>query len=302
MLREAVSKRLSQLKDRGMATPIVNEVAMPAEVLSVNGFKLPTLDSFQPEAIGDFLKGLSSLPAFAYGKAAGAIAGQWYAVKYPKAMTDAVPVVVGLGRLGSINTRAIEKVRDVTFRAMEKVPDMTFRDILRVDRVDFNSAYYCNEVASGARDRAKTLGPPWPLDTIWGWFCDIFVYTAFYAGWYAGGWVLNVLWDTYVQVQIDNVAASVAIVVGDANAKVNAQVQKIQDGVNSVIQDANTKINDQIGAIQDAVNLRLVDLYNMWGLPANIVPTPLHVRNAISTGFEFQSYGNTTAYWIAIGQ
>jgi len=235
-MRERIASRMSRLAQRGVETPILNEVAVPAEVLSVSGFSAPTLDAFKPEALGDLVKSFQALPSFAHGKAVGATAGQWYRVRYPKAMTGAVPVIVGLGRLGSITNRVIE----------------------RVERHDFNNDFYCDKVAAGARDRAKTLSPPWPLDGLWGWFCDTFVYAAFFAGWAMGGWVLNVLWDSFLQPQIDRV--------------------------------------------QDAVNLRLEDLYNTWGLPTNVVPTPLHVRNVTSSGFEFQSYGNTTVYWIAVGQ
>jgi hypothetical protein len=191
----------------------------------------------------------------------------------------------------------------MTLKTIPTVPDLSqIRQIFRVTRDDFNNGYYCDVVGGGARDRAKKLGPPWPLDIIWGWFCDTFVYTVFYVGWFFAGWILNVLWDSFVQVQIDRVGDSINGIAGDVNTKVNTQLTQIQNSMNAVIGDANTKINNQIGAIQDAVNLRLNDLYNMWGLPTNMIPTPLHVRNATSSGFEFQSYGNTTAYWFAIGK
>lgn len=267
-VRERVASRMSRLAQRGVETPILDEMAVPAQVLSVNGFSVPTLDAFGPEALGDLVKSLQALPSIAYGKAAGATAGKWYAVKYPKTMSGAVPVCIGTGRAGSILTRGIPKVGD-----------LGIIKILRTVRDDFNSNYYCDLVGAGARDRAKNLGPPWPLDMIWGWFCDSFVYAAFYVGWAVGGWILNVLWDSFVQTQIDRVA----------------------DSINGVISDVNAKFTGQLAAIQDAVNLRLNDLYTMWGLPTNVVPTPLHVRNATDTGFEFQSYGNTTAYWLAIG-
>ena len=302
-MRERIASRLSNLKSRGTQTPILNEVVLPAEVISVDGFTVPRLDAYSPQAIGDFLNNFTNFPSIAWGKAMGVVAGQWYAVKYPKTMTGAVPVVVGLGRLGSIITRAIDKVQDINLKTIPLVPDLNdIREILRINRDDFNSNLYCDKVAAGARDRAKQLAPPWPLDLIWNWFCDTFVYAVFFFGWLGGGWVLNVLWDSFVQPQVDRVRDSINGIAGDVNAKVNAQLTQIQNAVNSVIGDANVKINDQINAIQDAVNLRLNDLYNMWGLPTNVVPTPLHVRNATAAGFEFQSYGNTTAYWVAVGK
>jgi hypothetical protein len=298
----AIRGRVREIAQRLRPQTTTDETVLPAEVLSVNGFKLPTLDTYRPEAIGDFLKNFSSLPSFAYGKASGPAAGVWYAVKYPKAMVGAVPIAIGLGRPGSIASRTIGRVGDILLKTIEPVRDIFGTEITRVTRDDFNSDAYCKVVAEGARDRVKQLAPPWPLDIVWDFVCGNLVYYAFYAGWYVSGWVLNVLWDSFVQVQIDRVRDSINGVVGDANAVINARLIRIQEAFNSVIGDANTKINGQIGAIQDAVNLRLNDLYSMWGLPTNMAPTPLHIRNATSTGFQFQSYGNTTAYWFAIGQ
>lgn len=226
-----MAERLSGLDHTIGETPILDQIAVPATILSVSGFNLPLAG-----AQGSFLQQFQGLPSFAWGTAMGTKAGQWYAVYYPHTIKGSVPVAVGAGRMGNISVR----------------------EIVRTVRDDFTSNYYCDKVGAGARDGAKQLGPPWPLDGLWGWFCDTFVYTAFYIGWKIGGWILNLIWDSFIQKQIDNV--------------------------------------------RDAVNLRINDLYQMWGLPTNMVPTPLHIRNVSDTGFEFQSYGNTTAYWFAIGK
>jgi len=227
-LRKRLAERLAKLPRATGETPILDQIAIPATVITVSGFNLPEAQGLLPQ--------LQGFPSFAWGTAAGAKAGQWYAVYYPHTIKGSTPVAIGRGRLG----------------------DIKLREIVRTIRDDFTNDTYCGKIGAGARDAAKTFSPPWPLDAIWGWFCDTFVYGAFFWAWKAGGLILNILWDTFVQTQIDKV--------------------------------------------RDAVNLRLYDLYEMWGFPTNMVPTPLHIRNISDSGFEFQSYGNTTTFWFAIGK
>jgi len=180
-IRGIIAKRISKLKRVGIETPIIDETALPAEVISVEGFFQPSLDVYERiESIRDIIERLKNLPQIAHGTAYGEEAGRWYRVSYPKRMPGATPVAIGVARGGEIPRRTIPKVDDIVSKT-----------IARVTRDDFNSAEYCDLVASAARDRAKELAPPWPLDLLWNWFCDTFVYGVFYVGWYASGWILD---------------------------------------------------------------------------------------------------------------
>ena len=329
-VRGAIARRLSGLRSRGAATPILNEVALPAEVLFEQDFAMPSLSIPSIPSLSAFLK---SIPGFAHGKASGSVAGQWYRVTYPTAIKNATPVAIGLGRIGQIVDRTIP-ISSIAKRSIVKkfilkrsivhlaVPLAS--PIPRVSRDDFNDAYYCDIVAAGARDRARQLAPPWPLDTLWGWFCDTFVYGAFYSGWYFSGWILNVLWDSFIQPQIDKVQDKIMEVVqnianvtwaqidkvqdalqgqvDEVQSSLQGQVDEVQSSLQGQVDEVQSSLQRQIGAVQDAVNLRLDDLYNMWGIPSGMIATPLHIRNPTNTGFEFQSFGSTTCTWIAIGE
>jgi len=302
MLREIIAKRVSRVKEAGAELPIISEVPLPATVLSVGGFYQPTILDYERMSIRDIASILRELPQVAYGSAYGEVAGRWYSVTYPKSIKGAVPVAVAAARGGTILGRTIPKVADIGQISIPRPPDIGFKEITRIKRDNFNNAFYCDKVAAGARDRAKGLVPVWPLDVIWGWFCDTVVYGIFYAGWYVSGWVLNVLWDAFAQPQIDRVRDSINSVVSDANTKINLQFDRHTGAIATAINNVNSKVNDQLSQIQDAVNARLQDLYATWGIPTNMSLTPLHIRNVTDTGFEFQSFGRTTAYWIATGK
>jgi hypothetical protein len=270
MLREIIAKTVSRVKEAGAELPIISEIPLPATVLSVGGFYQPTLIDYERASVRDIVGVLREFPQFAYGSVYGEVAGRWYSVTYPKPIKGAIPVAIGSARGGTIPGRTIPRVGDITSK-----------EIIRITRDDFNSAAYCDRVGGGARDRAKqAIGVPWPLDAIWGWFCDNVVYWIFYAGWFVSGWILNVLWDAFLQPQID----------------------RVRDSINSVVSDANAKINDQLKQIQDAVNLRLQDLYTMWGIPTSMALTVAQIRNPTDNGFEFLSLGKMTIYWIATGK
>jgi len=185
------------------------------------------------------------------------------AIKLPTAPSITIPTI----KLPTIPPITIPKVElptvpgisfpGITLPAMPEIPEVSIpqvtdiitKEIERIQRVDFNSDEYCKLIAQSARDKVNTLAPPWPLNLVWDFVCGNLVYWGFYAGWYAGGWVLNVLWDSFVQPQIDRVRNSINSVVGEANAKINSQLTKIRDGFT----DAFTKI-------KDTVNQGLADL------------------------------------------
>lgn len=303
MLRGIIARTVSRVKEAGAELPIISEIPLPATVLSVGGFYQPTILDYERMSIRDIVSILRELPQVAYGSAYGEEAGRWYSVKYPKAIKGAIPVAIGAARGGTIPSRTIPRVPDIPLITIARPPDIGFREIPRIKRDDFNSAEYCHRVADGARNRAKRIiGVPWPLSLLWDWFCDNFVYPVYYASWYVSGWILNVLWDAFVQPQIDKVRDSINSVIADANAKINLQFDRHTAAIETAINEVNKKVNEQLKRIQGAVNLRLEDLYKMWGIPTNMAVTPLHIRNATDAGFEFQSFGRVTCYWIAIGK
>lgn len=184
LLRERVAKRLSVLKKSGAKTPLINEVPLKAEVIDAKSFDGSYIQEILNRIRGGGTPGNGvSVPTIVKGHLFGAEPGRWYSYTFPKQLSNVTVVANAKARTANwINT-----------------------NIDRVTRDDFNSAYYCDLVGTGARDRAKNLGPPYPLDIVWDWFCDTFVYWTFYAGWLVSGWILNVLWDGFVQKQIDRV-------------------------------------------------------------------------------------------------
>jgi ElaB/YqjD/DUF883 family membrane-anchored ribosome-binding protein len=217
----------------------------------------------------------------ARGTAKGPSAGVWYRVTFPTPVINPSVVAVAEAKPGTIIQRVVDKIPDISLKTIPKiadifpktipkiadifsktiprVADITSKQITRIQRDDFNNDQYCKLVGGGARDRAKALAPPWPLDMIWNWFCDTLVYGIFYAGWYASGWILNLLWDSFLQPQIDRVRDSINSVVNDANLKVNGQLDKVVDTVNEVIADANQKVNSQVDEVVDTVNEVIAD-------------------------------------------
>lgn len=179
------------------------------------------------------------MPTIVKGLVRGDEAGRWYRVDFPEPVKNAV----------------------VTASSNARITPFLTRGIPRVTRDDFNNGYYCDLIAAGARDRAKTLAPPIPLDLIWAWFCDSLVYAIFYAGWWAAGWVLNVLWDSFIQPQIDHVT----------------------DAVNERLKDLLTMWG--IPYTEDEAIALTVPM--LW--------------NVSDTGFEFLSLGSMDVWFTAIG-
>lgn len=236
------------------------------------------------------------------GVSEGLEAGVWYKVLFSESILGARVVAVGEAKRGEIIFRTIDKVTDILPKTLAKVTDIASKTISRVERDDFNSPYYCDLVAAGARDRVHELDLGVLLNPVKAIIADTLIYYSFYAGWLTMGWILNVLWDSFLQPQIDKVRDSINSVVADTNKKVNDQIDRVTDGVNAVITDLNSKINSQIDEVTDRVNLILGDLYAMWGLPFELAMAPVHIRNVTDNGFEWLSLGEQTIHWIAVGK
>lgn len=227
------------------------------------------------------------------------------------------PVVVALAevRFGDILPVDAPKITvpSITLPALSSMPSIALPkpiSIPRIVRHDFNSAEYCELVAEKARDAAKNLGPPWPLDIVWDWFCDEFVYTAFYTAYFGIGFILNILWDSFIQPQIDKVEDAIDAGLKDIHDATQNAVNAIGDQIDSVLADFKGKTQTAINAfgteIQTRVNQGLSAvipmLYTMMGFAPGQLLTIVNTRNVTTTSFQYYalSKGQKTHY-LAVG-
>lgn len=86
--------------------------------------------------------------------------------------------------------------------------------------------------------------------------------------------------------------------------RINQVVDDLYSGLEEArasLTSLDAKVNDLRSKVNDTFASIIPSLYNAWGIPTSMALTPLHIRNVTSTGFEFQSYGKTTCYYIGIG-
>lgn len=170
-----------------------------------------------------------------------------------------------------------------------KLPKVS--EISRIQRDDFNSADYCKDVATHARDRAQELYAegkfgliPWPLDVVFTWILSTFVYWLFYGGMYAVGFILNFLWDRFIQPQVDKVEDEIDKIMVDFRVNVQTSVNKLGSAT------ANS-VNQGLSSV-------IPILYDMMGLVQGQLMTPVNTRNITRSGFEYfaLSKGQKTHY------
>lgn len=281
MFRDFLERRRAR-REKGIAPQVapkiaLPQVALPSKVIQQSFFPGQNLSKWIIEVLERYRPPdapplppppIVKIPAIIKGILHGAEAGRWYRYAFPRPLKNAV-----------VTANPSTRVADWKERLIERIPGIAKVGIVRVMRADFNSSTYCNLVASGARDRCKQIGPPWPLDIIWDWFCDTLVYSLFYAGWLAAGWILNVLWDSFIQPQID----------------------RVKDSIDGVVNNVASGLKTQIDHVTEAMNHRLGDLYTMWGLPYTLNLSTVMLRNVNSTGFEWLSLGNMDIWFQAIG-
>lgn len=81
----------------------------------------------------------------------------------------------------------------------------------------------------------------------------------------------------------------------EANEAVDTLRMRVEARLDTLRSNAQARVNEAIQRIPE-------DLYDAWGIPHIMALTPLHIRNVTSTGFEFQSFGQTTCYYLAVGR
>jgi len=276
-LRQIIAERISPIKKRlKIETPVIDETPVVAKILSELALELPEI--------------LGKVPMIARGKAYGETAGLWYRVAFAKALSEPSVVAVAEGRVGSIPSVAAPKIT--------------------IARVEY-------PIISVAVPAAIPVEIP---TTVIPYINESFPYLTSDLAWVR-----------------DQICAPINRIVRslyNVQSRINDTIGRINEGfakTKKAVEDTNTSIGDLRGKSESAINMGLSgssyytqralnttiintqdsvnkglaslipSLYAAWGLPSTMLITPIHVRNVTSTGFEFQSYGKTTCYYIAVG-
>jgi hypothetical protein len=271
-----------------------------------------------------------------WGKSYGPAQGSWYRVSFEVAFTaEPSVVVVGLARTGKLITRVIDKVAALKVLAPEKI---TVAAVAAPEKISAEkiAKFEIPRIGIGTADEmGKKVADAYMAECKnrlgdWGWLNfirDGICSVTWGIGYITGTWI-HWMYTILVQPQIDKVRDAVNTAISSQVDKINSALSSQVDKVNVRISDLRTnvntalssqvdKINDRLSILVDNINAAssgqvdrviarinavLVDLYDSWGLPSGIIATPVHVRNVSTTGFEWQSYGETTVYWISIGK
>lgn len=295
-IRRRVAERISKVKKRaGLETPILGEVPLMAEILE--RFELP--------------KGV--IPAMARGKAYGETAGLWYRVRFPRPIYDPVVVCVGEARRGEIPRSKLVP----TIPPLEKLLDIRVIDKLKKvlkERIPDLTIKWKWEIYIPTADDFKKLVRDFLGD--WGAF-------NFMRDWIADGfggfeyWIWDKLFRPRGLEKLNDLLETI-------RGRFNDRLEKIRSTFNTKLEDIDdrldtlrSRVNDRLGKVGDGVDERFEKLrtgandsferlfprlYEAWGLRRDMALTSLHIRNVTSSGFEFQSYGATTCYWLCIGR
>jgi len=322
ILRQVLAERVSGLKRRvELETPIVEEIPRMAKILSSIEM------AFAPTPLG-------LVPIIVRGKAYGEVAGLWYRVTFPRTLNEPSVATVGEGRGGVIPT---PKAPTITIPAVSigiakapsiavaKVPTIAVASaavpkaasivipVARTGKVPTSlGRFKCGWAIAGLTDGLNDL-----VETLESVLVRI-----------------NEVVDDLVST-VDNTKKSVMSLdakVDDLRTKVNDALDKLRAnteiavntgldtlrtnveppvnaGLDTLRKNAESTVNSGLDTLrtntESAVNEGLAKvipaLYDAWGIPRTMAITPIHIRNVTSMGFEFQSFGRTTCYFIAIG-
>jgi len=276
-LRSILAERVSPLKKRfRIETPVIDEVPAAAKIVSSMALELPSV--------------LGMILVISRGKAYGETAGLWYRVTFPKALNEPSIVAVAEGRAGSIPSVAAPKI---TIASVEVASTSVAVPASIPVEIPTTVIPYVNESFP-----SLTSDIAWVRDQI----CA----------------PVNRIVESLYRIQarindsiyrINEGFTKTKKAVEDSNTSIADLRTKTETGINAGLKTSrdNTQkaLNTTIINTQDSVNKGLASLipslYAAWGLPSTMIITPIHIRNLTATGFEFQSYGKTTCYWIAIG-
>jgi len=318
-LREVVAERVSGIKKRlPVETPILEQIPRPAKVLSSVEM------TFEPT--------LGLVPIIVRGKAYGETAGMWYRVTFPRALTDPSIAAIGEGRAGVIPTPKAPTI------AIAPVSVGVARTTIEVPSVSIGIASAAVPKAAAIVVPAARTGH---VPTSLGRFECGWAIASLTDGLNDLTETLESVLRRVNEViddlgrGLNNTKSSLGSLDGkvdDLRNKVNAALEtlrsntkagsdtalntfrsNIEGGVNAGLDGLRGNTEKGSSAALDtlrkntesAVNAGLAAvipaLYAAWGIPRDMAITPIHTRNVTSTGFEFQSYGKTTCYYIAVG-
>jgi hypothetical protein len=281
-----VAERIATpLKRAGVETPILEEVPHAAEVISTFYYEATQYSQ------GQVLERLR-LPAFAHGKAYGKVAGMWYRVTFPRPIADASVVCVGMARRGEVPR---PKVREAVIKSIERLK------AIDVPRIDINIPDWELHIptADDFVNLVKNFFGDWMA---FNWMRDAIA-------WAVGNWEYAI-WNLFFRPRLfeelnNKVLAPLRTSLNNVRAGINSTIDRINESLREAVDRTNAALDELRLKTRDAINERmpeiLTELYEAWGVPSNMAITPLHVRNITSTGFEFQSYGETTVVWMAMG-
>jgi len=262
-IRRIIASRISGIKKfTGAELPIISEIPVPAEEIEAEYFDPRELA--RPASIEGIIDWILRMPKMAWGKANGREAGRWYSVSYGTTLTSPSVVCVGQGRSGEITYRDIILSYLYWWHC-----NSCLYSWLALHGRTFSRCPECNStnIYSEPVTRDST---EWMMRNLYWWAARKGL-----GDWGAFNWLRDL---------------------------VIAAFEWLGRAMGRITYALIDNIKDQVFYIRDRVNQRLEDLYEMWGIPRNIALTPLHVRNVTSSGFQFLSLGDTTAYWFAIGK
>jgi len=276
-IRRRIAERLSGLRRAGIELPIISEVPVKAEILSQDIIEVPFIE----EIAGiRRRRSLSVVRGTAYGETAG----RWYRVTYPKRVRGSTPVCVAEGRTGSITRRTIP----LPTVSIPKVNIRTFH--CRNCGYGYFGIRFRSCPKCGSSNIEELTGATRYEET--GWYQALYNAKERLGDWGIFNWMRDAIATVFAWFGYYFCGTNGAFVLADA---LSQQVDEVRNSVQSAF-------NTSISNITDAVNRRLNDLYKMWGIPENMAVTPVHIRNVSETGFEFQSFGKTKVYYVAVGE
>jgi len=321
-LRTIISDRISPLKKRlKLETPLIDEVPRTALIISNLAIEFPSH--------------LGKVPMICRGKAYGENAGLWYSVSFPRALVDPSVVAIGEARKGVIPTVKAPSIA-IASAAAPKPTDVTLKPAA-ISIASAAAPQVANITVPDVSIPILPVGAPkfsWDpgiipaLNKTMTSICDSLnvISDNIMAAQNRVNQVIFAIEDAFEKTK-DSIK-SVDGKVNDLRNKENTaldQLRKntedavntalgtfgknIEDAVNTVVEDLGIKDNEALDqlrkntetAINGGLATVLPGLYAAWGIPRTMALTSLHVRNVSSLGFEFQSYGQTTCYYIAIG-
>jgi len=256
------------------AVPALKNIPLAAEIKSQTAFSFP--------------ESLGKVPVIERGTAYGKTAGQWYRVTFRRELYDPSVVAVAMVRAGSIPKPTIAGINiatvtvSVVSAAVPKSASITLPTVRQGSVPTSLGRFTCGWAVTGITDGLNDL-----MTTLENVFARL-------------NEVIEDLISTAQEAKgsLQSLDAKVDDLRGKVNTALSTLATNVQKSTNTGL-DGLRKNTE--GSINSGLQTALAQLYAAWGLPTNVAVTPIHVRNVTLSGFEFQSFGDTTVYYIAVG-